>query len=116
MTENKTLESLAADITACGDTVKQLKTASEPDSTAIAQAVEALLEAKRAYAAQNNGLLPDGKPFVDPAVKLTKAQKKAAAGGGGGPAKPVRIVYGGYRISYILCPHRPVFMALRRSR
>eukprot|EP00977_Amphora_coffeiformis_P022266 scaffold10708_cov130-Amphora_coffeaeformis.AAC.1 len=90
----KTLEELAADVTACGNTVKQLKTADPmADPTAIQQAVDALLQAKRAYAAQNNGLLPDGKAFIDPAIKLTKAQKKAAAGGGGGggPAKPVRL-------------------------
>ena len=90
-TTNKTLEELAADITTCGNAVKQLKTAAEPaDPAAIAAAVEALLQAKCAYATRADGLLPDGKPFVDPAVKLTKAQKKATAGGGAGPAKPVR--------------------------
>lgn len=98
------LEKLAAEITAAADEVTKLKGAgADADADAIKAAVDKLLACKQSYADQNNGLLPDGKPFV---AKMTKAQKKAAAkaakeaadGGNAaaevaepapGPAKPV---------------------------
>lgn len=84
------LEELKARISTLGESIKQLKSSSEPDKDAIATAVNALLDAKRTYAKNNGGIGADGKPFEEP---MTKAQKKAAekakkaaaaAAGGGG--------------------------------
>lgn len=84
------LEELKARISTLGESIKQLKSSSEPDKDAIATAVNALLDAKRTYAKNNGGIGVDGKPFEEP---MTKAQKKAAekakkaaaaAAGGGG--------------------------------
>ena len=84
------LEDLTNRITALGESIKQLKSSSEPDKDAIATAVNALLDSKRTYAKNNGGIGVDGKPWEEP---MTKAQKKAAekakkaaaaAGGGAG--------------------------------
>ena len=84
-TTNADLEQLAAAIAEHGNTVKTLKAAdqSAADPAAIKAAVDQLLAAKRAYAAANNGIGVDGKPYVEGGKK---AQKKAAPGG---RAKPV---------------------------
>ena len=82
-TTNADLEQLAAAITEHGNTVKTLKADESADPAAIKAAVDQLLAAKRAYAAANNGIGVDGKPYVEGGKK---AQKKAAPGG---PAKPV---------------------------
>jgi hypothetical protein len=85
------LEKLNDEVTACAEKVKTLKTEGG-DKVAIGAAVAALLASKKAYAAANNGIGVDGKPFEEP---LTKAQKKAKAkaekGETAGPEKPVSI-------------------------
>ena len=122
---NKTLEELAADITSCGNAVKELKSSGDADPAAIKSAVDALLAAKRAYAAQNGGIGVDGKPFVE--GKQTKAQKKAAAaaakGDSAGPAKPVSRKKGKLvsrlthvsQISHVCCWRLLLIVTARRS-
>lgn len=87
------LNELNTRITALGESIKQLKSSSEPDKDAIATAVNALLDAKRTYAKNNGGVGVDGKPWEEPMTKSQKKkaekEKKAAeaaakAGGGGG--------------------------------
>lgn len=70
------LEKLQQEIAALGETVKSLKTADPVDKDAIAAAVASLLEAKKTYAANNDGIGFDGQPYEEP---MTKAQKKAKA-------------------------------------
>lgn len=101
--DNEELSNLALEITSLGDAIKTMKSEGA-DGAAIKVNVDLLLQAKRDYAAKNNGVGVDGQPFVE---KMTKAQKKAAAaaqkaaqgggegdaagaGAGAGPAKPVR--------------------------
>jgi hypothetical protein len=90
------LVALAAEITRCGDTVKELKRApgdARPD--ALKAAVAELVRAKQTYAQHNNGIGLDGKLDTS---HMTKAQKKKAAAAAKGeaaaeapgPAKPVR--------------------------
>lgn len=113
MSTTPDLEALAAEITALGNRVKDLKTKGDAaDEATVKTAVERLLEAKRTYAAHNDGMGPDGQPFVE---KMTKAQKKAAAaaaaaahGGTGqqqqqGPAKPVSAVVLSVLFLSVLC-------------
>jgi len=69
------LEELRSKIAALGDSIKQLKSSSEPDTTAIGTAVAALLEAKRSFAKNNGGIGVDGKEWQEP---MTKSQKKKA--------------------------------------
>jgi hypothetical protein len=85
------LESLKTEIEAIGEKIKTLKTASG-DKDEIATAIQDLLNAKKSYADNNNGIGFDGKPYEEP---MSKAQKKAkakaekdaaAAAGGGGDA------------------------------
>mmetsp|Transcript_26176 Transcript_26176/g.36674 ORF Transcript_26176/g.36674 Transcript_26176/m.36674 type:complete len:883 (+) Transcript_26176:45-2693(+) len=68
------LEKLKAEVEALGEKVQSLKSAGDKD--AIPGAVKELLEAKKKYADNNNGIGVDGKPYEEP---LTKAQKKAKA-------------------------------------
>lgn len=89
------LGDLQARISALGESIKQLKSSSEPDKDAISTAVTALLDAKRTYAKNNGGVGVDGKPWEEPMTKSQKkkaekekkakeaAAAKAAAGGGG---------------------------------
>jgi hypothetical protein len=70
------LQQLKADIDALGEQIKQLKTAASVDKDAVGKAVADLLEKKKVYAKENNGIGVDGQPFEEP---LTKAQKKAKA-------------------------------------
>ena len=85
------LEQLKEEIDALGETIKALKSASEVDKDAVGVAVKDLLDAKKKYADNNNGIGVDGKPYEEP---MTKAQKKAKAKAEkeAGPAKPVRIL------------------------
>lgn len=93
------LAELQARIAALGESIKLLKSSSEPDGDAISTAVASLLDAKRTYARNNGGIGVDGKKWEEP---MTKSQKKkaekeakakkaaaeaAAAGGGGGGSK-----------------------------
>ena len=90
------LNVLQARISALGESIKQLKSSSEPDKDAISTAVTALLDAKRTYAKNNGGVGVDGKPWEEPMTKSQKkkaekekkakeaAEAKAAAAGGGG--------------------------------
>ena len=83
------IEELTKRITALGESIKQLKSSSEPDKDAIATAVNALLDSKRTYAKNNGGVGVDGKPWEEPMTKAQKkaadkAKKAAAAAGGGG--------------------------------
>ena len=92
---NIDLTELGTKISQLGEEVKSLKSNSPDDKAAIGAAVTKLLDAKRLYAKNNNGLGVDGKPFEEP---MSKAEKKAkakaekaaaAASGGGGGGKEV---------------------------
>ena len=63
------LTALAATITTLGESIKQLKSSSEPDKDAISTAVTSLLDAKRTYAKNNGGVGVDGKPWEEPMTK-----------------------------------------------
>lgn len=93
------LADLSARIEALGESIKLLKSSSEPDKDAIAAAVNNLVDAKRTYANNNGGIGVDGKPWEEPMSKSQKKKaekeakrraeeeaKKAAGGGGGGEA------------------------------
>lgn len=86
------LTELASRITQLGETIKSLKSSSEPDKDEIARAVTSLLDAKRTYAKNNGGIGVDGKKWEEPmsksekkkAEKAAKAAAAAAAGNSGG--------------------------------
>lgn len=81
------LPALKTRIENLAESIKSLKSSAEPDKDAIAAAVKELLDAKRTYAANNNGIGVDGKPFEEPMSKSEKKKKAKAekvAGGGGG--------------------------------
>jgi hypothetical protein len=85
------LEQLKTQIDAAGETIKTLKSAGgEVDKVAIGAAVKDLLDLKKQYADNNNGIGVDGKPFE---VPMSKAEKKAKekAEKAAGPAKQVRL-------------------------
>jgi hypothetical protein len=84
------LDQLKEQITAAGEKVKTLKTAvGTVDKVAIGAAVQELLDLKKSYADNNDGIGVDGNKFE---VPLTKAQQKAKAKAEKetGPAKQVR--------------------------
>lgn len=68
------LGQLQQEIAALGEKIKSLKESDPTDKDAVAIAVASLLEAKKTYADNNNGIGFDGQPYEEP---LTKAQKKA---------------------------------------
>jgi hypothetical protein len=76
------MEEVKEKITALGDKIKGLKSCAPPDKEAIGAAVQQLLDLKGQYAALNNGIGVDGKPFEDPKTK----DKGAAA------VQPVRML------------------------
>lgn len=78
------LDSLREAITALGEKIKALKSASPVDNDAVQVAVKELIVAKTTFADHNNGIGVDGKPYEEP---LSKAEKKARAKAG--PGKPV---------------------------
>lgn len=69
------LEELRANVEAIAASIVALKKAEPVDKEAIATAVKALLEAKRKFADNNNGIGVDGKPFEEP---MSKSDKKKA--------------------------------------
>jgi len=88
------LEVLKTKISTLSEQIVTLKKSDPVDKDAIATSVTELLDAKKVYAANNNGIGVDGKPYEAP---MTKAEKKAkakadkaakagnaASGGGGG--------------------------------
>lgn len=86
------LEQLKEQIDAAGEKIKTLKTAEGAvDKDAVGTAVKDLLDLKKQYADNNNGIGVDGKPFEAP---MSKAEKKAKekADKATGPAKQVRYV------------------------
>ena len=70
------LEQLQQEIATIGETIKTLKGSNPVDKNAVASAIALLLEAKKTYAVNNNGIGSDGQPFEE---QLSKAQKKAKA-------------------------------------
>jgi len=86
------LADLASRITALGDSIKTLKSSSEPDKVEISNAVAALMDAKRTYAKNNGGIGIDGNKWEEPmsksekkkAEKAAKAAAAAASAGGTG--------------------------------
>ena len=88
------LDALKKEIETIGNRIRDLK-ASNGTKEDIGAAVNALKEAKKQYAENNNYIGVDGKPYTD---HLTKAQKKAlaksqaqASGEGGAQPNEVRI-------------------------
>ena len=80
------LDALRTRINNLGETIKSLKSSSEPDKDAIAASVSELLEAKRTFANNNGGIGVDGKKWEEPMSKRDKkkAEKAAKAKEGGG--------------------------------
>jgi hypothetical protein len=70
------LEELQQEIATLGEKIKALKASGDAadNKDAVATAVASLLQAKKTYAENNNGIGYDGQPHEEP---LTKAQKKA---------------------------------------
>ena len=96
MTAN--LDDLRGQVTALAEKITELKKATPVDKDAIGSAVKELLDAKRAFAQNNNGIGVDGKPWEEPMTKAQKKAKekaekaaKAAAAGGGGAGKEVSL-------------------------
>jgi hypothetical protein len=87
------LEQLKEQIDAAGENIKTLKSAGgEVDKVAIGAAVKDLLDLKKQYADNNNGIGVDGKPFEAPMSKAEKKAKEKADKAGAGPAKQVRLM------------------------
>ena len=57
------LEELRAKVTELGERVKELKTSGTASSEVVSTAVTELLEAKKKFAENNNGIGVDGKPM-----------------------------------------------------
>jgi hypothetical protein len=70
------LEQIKQDIATLADKVKTLKGAAPVDKDAIGAAVKELLDAKKLYADNNDGIGVDGKPF-----ETGKGDKKASPAG-----------------------------------
>ena len=66
---SESLDELKARIAALGESIKTLKSSSEPDKDAVSTAVANLLDAKRAFAKNNGGVGVDGKPWEEPMTK-----------------------------------------------
>lgn len=70
------LDELRGQVDSLAEKITELKKANPVDKDAIAASVKDLLDAKRTFAQNNNGIGVDGNPWEEP---LTKAQKKAKA-------------------------------------
>jgi hypothetical protein len=73
------LDALRTRITDLGETIKILKSSSEPDKDAIASAVAELLDAKRSFANNNGGIGVDGNKWEEPMSKKDKKKAEKAA-------------------------------------
>ncbi|KAL7490040.1 hypothetical protein ACHAW6_015768 [Cyclotella cf. meneghiniana] len=73
------LEALRSRIDQLGETIKSLKSSSEPDKDAIASAVADLLDAKRTFAANNGGIGVDGNKWEEPMSKKDKKKAEKAS-------------------------------------
>lgn len=69
------LEELQANVESIAAKIVALKKADPVDKEAIGSAVKDLIDAKRTFAQNNNGIGVDGKPFEEP---MSKADKKKA--------------------------------------
>ena len=99
------LDALRTRITALGETIKSLKSSSEPDKDAIASAVADLLEAKRTFANNNGGIGVDGKKFEEPMSKKDKKKAEKAAKQAQGEGNVVSEANGESSCSYdVYCP------------
>mmetsp|Transcript_12588 Transcript_12588/g.14656 ORF Transcript_12588/g.14656 Transcript_12588/m.14656 type:complete len:902 (-) Transcript_12588:42-2747(-) len=83
------LDELRAQVTNISEKIVNLKKAAPVDKDAIAATVKELLDAKRTFSKNNNGIGVDGKPFEEPMSKAekkakAKAEKAAAAAAAGG--------------------------------
>jgi hypothetical protein len=84
------LEELKAKVDGLAQKITDLKKADVVDKNAIGAAVKDLLDAKRSYAQNNNGVGVDGKPWEEPLSKsekkkrdkVKKAAEQAASGDG----------------------------------
>jgi hypothetical protein len=92
------MEKLKEKITALGDKIKALKStsAAEVDKEAIGAAVQELLDLKGHYAALNNGIGVDGKPYEDPSKK--KKKEKGPTATAAINVKPVPVRSGGWGV------------------
>ena len=70
------LDELKGQVDALAEKITNLKKANPVDKDTIAVSVKALLDAKRTFAQNNNGIGVDGKPWEEP---MSKAEKKAKA-------------------------------------
>jgi hypothetical protein len=84
------LEELRGQTTALADKINNLKKANPIDKDAIAATVKELLDAKRSFAENNNGIGVDGKPWEEPMSKAEKKKKAKAEKAAATAAEEVR--------------------------
>eukprot|EP00979_Chaetoceros_neogracilis_P005389 scaffold984_cov281-Chaetoceros_neogracile.AAC.4 len=72
------LEEMLETVNALAQKVTDLKKAVPVDKDAIGKTVKELLDAKRSYAENNNGIGVDGKPWEEPMSKSEKKKKEKA--------------------------------------
>ena len=91
------LEELKAKVDTLAAKIVELKKANPVDKDAVGAAVKDLLDAKRTYAQNNNGIGVDGKEWQEPMSKAEKKKlekaKKAAANADMVNGKQVRHTY-----------------------
>jgi uncharacterized protein YoaH (UPF0181 family) len=83
------LEELRSKVSALGERVKELKASGSASQEAISAAVAELLDAKKTFAENNNGIGVDGKHLDDGHGKKSKS-KVASSGETTAPKKEVR--------------------------
>lgn len=91
------LEELKAKVDTLAAKIVELKKANPVDKDAVGAAVKDLLDAKRTYAQNNNGIGVDGKEWQEPMSKAEKKKlekaKKAAANADMVNGKQVRHIW-----------------------
>lgn len=98
------LDELRGQVDSLAQKINDLKKANPVDKDAIATSVKELLDTKRTFAQNNNGIGVDGKPWEEP---MTKSQKKAKAKGqnnegASGNGKEVSD-YKNKKLCYVMC-------------
>jgi hypothetical protein len=89
------LEEMLETVNTLAQTVTDLKKAVPVDKDAIGKTVKELLDAKRSYAENNNGIGVDGKPWEEPMSKSEKKKKEKAE-----KAAKAAVTVNGKQVSY----------------
>jgi hypothetical protein len=89
------LEEMLETVNALAQKVTDLKKTVPVDKDAIGKTVKELLDAKRSYAENNNGIGVDGKPWEEPMSKSEKKKKEKAE-----KAAKAAVTVNGKQVSY----------------